>query len=593
MLCQKCSDLCSVGTTEGLGSIKTLFPEENSVKFDCLSQMAICLSCLSNLSQFVDLSSKLDNFKADLHNKLTVLLQSGRGIALRTRPQRKKAGKVPQEEVEIDEEATTTTEVFELNAGEKNVDGIQRVLAINFARCCFAKASLKEDKYLTHCLTKLCGLTVNINVDPKTRSLRVQKSGSACHVDGEDPQRRIFELTKQEFALEHFCEYCCQYLEEDSKLNKHLDGHLEDRLYTCLGCDEVFKTFQVRNSHFLVKHSTDAPYECSGQQCCGGAKMRFKTKYKLSEHERKCVQGLRYPCDKCDKTFTTMRNLRDHVNVVHNREESKWYYSCPHCTKRFYKKSNLDNHVLKHTGDKPFACVHQGCDVRFKRAKSLKAHLASKHSGKQQSYLCSFCGKPFASLSGYKQHLSKHTGVTYLKRNVVCTDCGKAFRSRADLRTHSVMHTKEKAYTCHTCSASFTQKASLKDHQHVHMNTWQCELCKKSFGRQRYLDQHVKGCGQSSKEKATQENQRVIEATNIVLATNHDEADTESENVHCVHILQQDLDQEHHGLSVVEEQPGQVSIVQTSDAASVLAHFNEKGTLMLEYSTATTTSDLQ
>ena len=34
----------------------------------------------------------------------------------------------------------------------------------------------------------------------------------------------------------------------------------------------------------------------------------------------------------------------------------------------------------------------------------------------------------------------------------------------------------------------------LSDHFNVHMNTYQCEGCKKSFGRKRYLETHLKAC---------------------------------------------------------------------------------------------------
>ena len=57
---------------------------------------------------------------------------------------------------------------------------------------------------------------------------------------------------------------------------------------------------------------------------------------------------------------------------------------------------------------------------------------------------------------------SKHTGEEYVKRKAACATCGKSFRCPADLRAHAVVHTKEKPFKCGLCSATFSQKATLK-----------------------------------------------------------------------------------------------------------------------------------
>ena len=46
-------------------------------------------------------------------------------------------------------------------------------------------------------------------------------SGDPHHFDNEDPKRILFEMTKQEFTDENFCEFCCKKLADKQEIMKH------------------------------------------------------------------------------------------------------------------------------------------------------------------------------------------------------------------------------------------------------------------------------------------------------------------------------------------------------------------------------------
>lgn len=61
------------------------------------------------------------------------------------------------------------------------------------------------------------------------------------------------------------------------------------------------------------------------------------------------------------------------------RENREFKHVCPHagCNAKFYVKCQLAQHMLKHTGEKPFACMH--CNYAAKQKALLDKHNLREH----------------------------------------------------------------------------------------------------------------------------------------------------------------------------------------------------------------------
>ena len=250
---------------------------------------------------------------------------------------------------------------------------------------------------------------------------------------------------------------------------------------------------------------------------CEKCEKVFQCKARLSIHQKNCMSKLSsdLQCSKCLKTFANRRNLRDHVKSIHESQSENILdsakFTCQHCGKIFSKKFNYTSHLLRHSKVAAFRCDVEDCGKSFKRERTLQKHQLVFHEGRRERYLCGQCGQVFSSQSGFRTHVANHMGKDYVKRNVKCLVCDKLFRCDSDMKTHMVVHSKERPFVCSwpDCDQSFSQKASLKDHTNVHEKKYQCQLCEKAFGRERYLRMHNKTCNRTDKSKGKSEDRAI------------------------------------------------------------------------------------
>lgn len=158
-------------------------------------------------------------------------------------------------------------------------------------------------------------------------------------------------------------------------------------------------------------------------------------------------------CHLCEKSFSYMQHLLNHVQRVHSKDTE---IHCGVCGKSLESNDSLTVH--------------------------LKTHINTR--------ICHVCGKHCVSNSAMTEHMASHTGVKPHR----CHVCGKECSRKGDMKIHMRIHTGEKPFCCPFCSKGFTHSGHLKKHMRSHTGErpYQCEVCGRGFAQSIHLKNHLK-----------------------------------------------------------------------------------------------------
>ncbi|XP_034838112.1 zinc finger protein 260-like isoform X11 [Maniola hyperantus] len=223
--------------------------------------------------------------------------------------------------------------------------------------------------------------------------------------------------------------------------------------FTCVICSVIHISFK-NLYHHMSSHYRN--------YCCKKCGAGYITIAALRKHGKTHYQG-NFPCDYCDKSYTSLTKKRNHEKGVHMMG---WLRNkCPHCPEIFVSYYDRSEHLVKVHNKTPVVYPCNACNKTYKKKFELNRHIKHHHL-QQRSFLCDKCNAKFFSKRGLVDHMTRHTGA----ENCSCDVCGKSFSRMRTLKEHMRLHEDDKRYQCEVCKKAFMQKSSLKSHVKLHQD---------------------------------------------------------------------------------------------------------------------------
>lgn len=190
----------------------------------------------------------------------------------------------------------------------------------------------------------------------------------------------------------HVCGECGKGFRQLSKLRMHAVIHTKERPHECDICGKGYRFANYLAVHRRL-HTGEKPYGCTVPGCG----MSFHSIHarrmhlKLQQHDGKTpeqqheqeeqqlgaqlesgsVAPLSYTCPICGRILSDQCYLNTHLKRHYNQRD----FLCPQpqCGKRFFSSSELNHHQITHIRLRPFRCIH--CTSRFLRKSNYQQHL--------------------------------------------------------------------------------------------------------------------------------------------------------------------------------------------------------------------------
>lgn len=286
-------------------------------------------------------------------------------------------------------------------------------------------------------------------------------------------------LKETQTMLIYKCVMCDTVFTHKTLLYVHFDTHLANQKVHVFKCPECTKLFSQKSSlidHFKIhktkiKHESPSPIALSHPQTPTKMESSEGEDWINQTKEVKLKKTLKkFPCTKCETSFTTTSNLRRHIRDKH--KPGTRGFRCQYCSdvkKTFGSKAMLEKHIqLRHSldtrdldilmegGDEADSSSEQDGGPGYRRRRravvkseqedeSVNGSSPVKRSSSsappadslpETGFRCAPCGFTCEDQGVFLEHISQHRKGTAAGSTQQCLQCGVCFTSTHSLSRH-------------------------------------------------------------------------------------------------------------------------------------------------------------
>ena len=289
-------------------------------------------------------------------------------------------------------------------------------------------------------------------------------------------------------GIQYRCIYCRKTYPTKDSLESHLELHSESRPYKCAYCTTRHLTVETLTNHTVSHLHKNDPEEDGSLNYCPTCSMAFELRKNLRNHIQAVHQGKKFTCQTCGQSFRKEHQARTHSKV--------------HLRRRIRLQTPKSALTLDQL-------VCEICNKQFKREAHLKRHRFAVHKQfpnlVEGKMFCKFCYKIFLNKKCLDTHMNNKHG------RFRCQICEKRFGSEATFQKHAVFHSvTQSPFPCTKCPLRYATKQGLQGHMRTAHRAvpWRCSVCSITFGTPKRMIEHIQKQSHHSEENTEMLNNR-------------------------------------------------------------------------------------
>ncbi|CAG2163296.1 unnamed protein product [Oppiella nova] len=211
------------------------------------------------------------------------------------------------------------------------------------------------------------------------------------------------------------------------------------------------------------------------------------------------VTNKRYQCIKCQESFRSEAEIKDHV---HQHMLNEGSIECKLCDREFDSPAKLQSHLIEHNfnGGDEYKC--HLCQSIFNGSQSLQAHMFDDHLN-DRPFSCGQCSLKF----WFPTELDNHSMAEHREsdddeeEDIDCDNCSEV--SNTEIMSSTAANDRFKCIECDKefpleshlmlhLKSSHHQLATHLDNQTINEKRFSCNICGKKFARKEARKLHYK-----------------------------------------------------------------------------------------------------